>query len=163
MQSQQRSNPLRAPARSDALSLYVSRVRLPRTLAVMALVSDGLLGLSGAAFWSAVSLGLIGAELVAISLAIAASVLRHRRDGGATPARICQLQMGGAGLALLLSLVNFSCRRFDPGRQVLLPLEIGLTAISAGLLVLAARLWRDISALLRAEALAEELEDAESA
>jgi len=150
-------------ADAGALSLYVSRVRLPRTLAVLALMSDVMLVLTATTFWSELSRALIGAELLSIALAVGTSIVAHRRSGGARPAMICRLQMGGAGLALLVSIVNFWCRCVDPGRLLLLPVELALTAISAGLLVIAVRLWRDITALLRAEALAECLDEAESA
>jgi len=146
-----------------ALSLYVSRVRLPRALAVLALASDALLLLSGAPLWSRVSLTLIGAESAAIVLALALSLSRHWRYGQPRPARICQVQWAGTGLALLLSLANLACRYMGAGRPALLPLEIALTAVSAGLLVLAGRLWRDISALLREQVLADVGEAFESA
>ena len=153
-----------ATEESPGISLYISQVRIPRLLALLALVSDGLLLLTATPFWSRLSLGLIGADLATIALAIGMGLSRHWHLGYLRPAAICRLQVGGAGLAFVLTLVNFLCRSLDLGNGSLLAVEIALTAVSAGLLLLVAHLWNDIGAMVRAEALAGTLiEDGEAA
>lgn len=148
---------------SAGISLYISQVRIPRLLALLALISDGLLVLTGTEFWSGLSLGLIGADLAAIGTAMSMGLARHWSRGRLRPAAICRLQVGGAGLALVLTLVNFLCRCLDARNGGLLAVEIALTAVSAGLLLLVAHLWRDIGAMVRAEALADTLDDMDAA
>lgn len=126
-------------------SLYVSLVPLPAAFMVANLASDLLYCGTGGAFWSHASECLLALALATGAFAAADGLIRYIASGGIRPSRICWTHVVGNVLALLLSLSNLVYRLNEDRAQAVVPAGIALTAIAMCVLLLTARLNRDVA------------------